>query len=1338
MEKLLRSFQKKLTNLSGSNRSLLLLKKTALDLDLNELDFINNTSSFSILEDLLSGKQTIDLCPVVNSRDEKVNTFSKRIKKICRTDNLFYDERGTKDLYLGWPFVSGKLVDDTLIRCPLLFFPVEISEKDNQWVLSTRKEVAVTFNKNFLIAYAHFNKESIDQELLEKTFDSFTKDSQVVRNTLYQLLKESQLEINFNRELFENKLHSFKNISKKEIEISLKTGVLKLDNQSVIGFFSQSGSYQYSDYEGMIRKEKYDSIESFFEEKSPFLQTKDQFPLFNQSGIQAVKEEHILSVFPSDSSQEKVLKNIKIGKSLVVEGPPGTGKSQLICNLIADQIGKGKRVLVVCQKKAALDVINKRMSSVDLNPFLGLVHDFKNDRKTIFGQLASQVNKIDEYKSRNNGLDTIYLERNFLKASRKIDEIVEQLNEFKAMLFDSSECGYSVKELYLNSTKESESANLNEFYKYFTKEKIDVFKSHLVHLWNYLKHIEQDGYPWKDSVDFRGKGNVFKKECLETLDAIVSQEDDFKVKTEKIVGQSITIEDGFELFNYKEQLEELIILLKSERVYRYFQHVLQQGIEPREEWLLEQERMLLDLFRDGVEKTIDTADIGRFHEVLDEYLGARKNVFKRIKWRLFRKEKNVLKRAIVANDLNWNNTGFKILSKRLNHRLNAEHIISELYAQGWLTEVPVTLEVEETKKWFNAWHVAFEAKKMADNLRSFSSYLGFSSIPYLKLKEQIKALFPALEELNIQKEEWDQYLTSSQIKRILSDQSQLVHFRTHLEKDFDLLCDYHLQRSKLNVQEKGALQKLLYEFPTSNQGEIQDIFENSIQLAWIDHIEIKYPVLRIVSTNQLESLEYELTQAVDEKGKLSKDIVLLKLREQTYENTVFNRLHNRLTYRELSHQVNKKRKIWSIRKLIEHYANEVFDLIPCWLMSPESVSTIFPAETYFDLIIYDEASQCFVEKGFPAMQRAKQVAIIGDSKQLKPNDLYASRWEEEEEAYDEASYQIDSLLDFASLYLDKEYLTEHYRSNKNELISFSNQHFYDNKLRVTVSKDNMNAADQPIEYVKINGQWEKNTNEQEALKVVELVQGLLHQGESSIGVVTFNVKQQDLILNYLEQDAIEKGYTIPKELFVKNIENVQGDEREVIVFSIGYAPATPKGKVKANFGSLSVDGGENRLNVAITRAKKKIYLVTSILPQQLVVENTAHQGPKLLRAYLEYVYDLSEGKQIVEKKTNAPFGQKWYLKNKLKAHSQLENNKVTTEDQHHFSDLVFKSKSYFAAALTDDEQYFNEWSVKASHCQHPNRLKENGWSAYRIYSRNYWQQNEFIEDKLLRLLDQSE
>ena len=378
-------------------------------LDIHELDFLQNKPSFNIIEQLIAQKNTISLCEIHDPRYERVNEASKRLRKISRTEKFIEEERGSEDLYVGYPIVKGKLSDGTVVRCPLMFFPVHLNQKNEAWQIQSRDE-AVTLNRSFLLAYSHFNQVPISDEFLEQFFEDFSKDSLEFRTQLYEYLKESLLKINFNKDLFINELIHFEKSSKADLELSERNGELKLFPQAVLGIFPQAGSFLVPDYEELLEKSHKSQVvghkeTSEIEQSNYINNTKEVtdsensidflFPSSNfttndlRLTTNKIKEESLLTPFAIDATQELALRQVKSGASLIVQGPPGTGKSQLICNLVADFTARGKKVLVVCQKRAALDVVQERLTRAGMRAFVGNVHDFKNDRKNLYPDFES-------------------------------------------------------------------------------------------------------------------------------------------------------------------------------------------------------------------------------------------------------------------------------------------------------------------------------------------------------------------------------------------------------------------------------------------------------------------------------------------------------------------------------------------------------------------------------------------------------------------------------------------------------------------------------------------------------------------------------------------------------------------------------------------------------------------------------------------------------------------------------------------------------------------------------------------------------------------------------------
>ena len=357
---------------------------------------------------------------------------------------------------------------------------------------------------------------------------------------------------------------------------------------------------------------------------------------------------------------------------------------------------------------------------------------------------------------------------------------------------------------------------------------------------------------------------------------------------------------------------------------------------------------------------------------------------------------------------------------------------------------------------------------------------------------------------------------------------------------------------------------------------------------------------------------------------------------------------------DINRLLESNRKI-SVKAFIDIFQLELMNNIRVWMMTPEVVSAIIPlVYGMFDLVIFDEASQMYVEKGIPAIYRAKKVVIAGDTKQLRPSNLGIGRLEDEDDFYEDAilkdiSMDAKSLLDLARYKFDETILNYHYRSKYEELIAFSNHAFYEGRL--IVSPNQINSKKPPIEYIHVkDGIFENRKNIEEAKAVIKLLKKIFRERENNetIGVITFNSTQRDLIENYIDEELFKNSVyqkQFEKELFrtddsedtslfIKNIENVQGDERDIIIFSMGYG-RDPDGFVRRRFGWLNNDGGQNRLNVAISRAKQKIYFVSSIYPEELKVEDLKSTGPKLLKDYMRYCYFISNNKPEMAKEVLA-------------------------------------------------------------------------------------------------------
>ena len=456
------------------------------------------------------------------------------------------------------------------------------------------------------------------------------------------------------------------------------------------------------------------------------------------------------------------------------------------------------------------------------------------------------------------------------------------------------------------------------------------------------------------------------------------------------------------------------------------------------------------------------------------------------------------------------------------------------------------------------------------------------------------------------------------------------------------------------------------------------------------------------------------------------------------------------------YQISKKSKFWPIRKTMEVYSKFILTLFPCWLLSPENVSNLLPlTRNLFDIVIFDEASQVFIESTIPTIYRGKSIVVAGDDKQLRPSATFMKRYlgadpETIEDYSVQAALEVDSLLDLAVSRYESANLTYHYRSRHQELIDFSNNAFYGGTLQVSpnISK---NKTDRPIERYKVKGKWIDRRNTEEAKKIVEILKNIFatRKNNESIGIITFNSDQQSCIADMIDKTAAKDAEfrsDILKEthrlengedtsLFIKNLENVQGDERDIIIFSIGYAE-NESGKLYTSFGSLSQEGGENRLNVAITRAKSKIIIVTSIEPEDLKVDNSKNMGPKLLQKYLMYTRAVAKGDdeeaRVIlseihppEPKPEAMFTSVAAVEIQMKERLEKLGYKVDTglgNNNNRISLAVYDpdTDKYLVGVELDTDAFKESDSCLERDVYKPRFLEARGWTLVRVWCRDWW------------------
>ena len=591
------------------------------------------------------------------------------------------------------------------------------------------------------------------------------------------------------------------------------------------------------------------------------------------------------------------------------------------------------------------------------------------------------------------------------------------------------------------------------------------------------------------------------------------------------------------------------------------------------------------------------------------------------------------------------------------------------------------------------------------------------------------------------------------LERMLSEMDAMAQgAKRYIE--YQTLQPLYEQLSEMECAYLAALLRMKAELGES-LGEANDELFNVLLHERIVKFEAANRAL-LRDVDDFEGIVRSMDEAISSKQALSRAKMERVLAESMLGIAASKR------HGEILRALESKRK-WSVNKFIQKFDFELFRSVKIWLLTPEVVSEIIPLQNgIFDLVVFDEASQMYVEKGIPSILRAKKVVVAGDHKQLRPSKLGAGRLETDAEEMMEgagAALEEESLLDLARFRYRDVMLNFHYRSKYEELIAFSNSAFYGGRLHVS---PNVQApALPPIQVHKMEGaRWVDRSNLVEAQYIVAMLKDFFatRKEEETIGVITFNTGQRDLIDDMIdaqcEQDA-DFAAAVREELgrrkdgediglFVKNIESVQGDERDVILFSVGYAP-NEKGTLARNFGWLNQRGGENRLNVAISRARKQIHIVTSFFPAELHVDDTRNDGPRILKKYLEYAFAISAGDHEAARAILSSFGgadsqqaaqgteEDW--EEQVRGALAEKGYQVETNvgiGGYNIDLALRKGDAYVLGIECDGRLYRENRSARERDYHRRKYLESRGWRIHRLWSTNWWKNPAQEIERILR------
>jgi DNA polymerase III delta prime subunit/very-short-patch-repair endonuclease len=450
----------------------------------------------------------------------------------------------------------------------------------------------------------------------------------------------------------------------------------------------------------------------------------------------------------------------------------------------------------------------------------------------------------------------------------------------------------------------------------------------------------------------------------------------------------------------------------------------------------------------------------------------------------------------------------------------------------------------------------------------------------------------------------------------------------------------------------------------------------------------------------------------------------------------------------VQHLLPQQKPRMPLRKLLRRAGRSIQELKPCFMMGPQAVAQYLSAgELRFDLVIMDEASQLKPEEAIGAIARGTQLVVVGDPKQLPPTSFFSrmSQMAEEEEQF--TTTDAESILDIClSHFRPPRPLRWHYRSKHHSLIAFSNHYFYRNLIIFPSPYGHSTDLGIRVTYLP-DAVYEDQTNYKEAIRVVDaVINHIAERPNDSLGIATLNLKQRDLIAELLEERLVsvdgadafkERWKSEGQPLFVKNLENVQGDERDAIIISTTFGKPHGANVVRQNFGPISRQGGWRRLNVLFTRARKSLAIVTSLKPEDIVIDAQTPQGTKVLRNYLEFV---RSGSLVEPELTDGG------------PESDFETSVIEFLRRHNFDvtpqlgvagyriDIAVKHpdfpNAYLAAIECDGASYHSAPSVRDRDRIRQEILESMGWQGriWRIWSTDWFRKPQEESKRLVDFL----
>lgn len=1043
----------------------------------------------------------------------------------------------------------------------------------------------------------------------------------------------------------------------------------------------------------------------------------------------------------ADSSQLAAVYAANSGQSFVLHGPPGTGKSQTITNMIANALHHGKSVLFVAEKMAALEVVEKRLNKIGLAPFCLELHSNKAQKRYVLKQLEDTLNigrvkQPAEYKAQAD----------------KIKELRAELNGTMEAVHQVRSCGMS---LYDAAVKYEQYKDCGGKFS-FTQSQLDAMSPESYSRWREsLESLAAAGREFGDvtatpltccrldhcTPETRSKLEAKLTELKDALRGAAEQKSLLSV---------ISGRDGLTL----EQCRELTGLMNDAMGEGY----ILPGIVDGGDW---------DMKKAPAEKAIgEGKELSALKsEVLEKF------------------ESSVLLYDASAALTKWKAVQSKWFLPR---SIKSSKLVKELAVHAKSHD---TVTKESITGWYEKLIKVKELTGSIDNVSPdvhsvFGTLWAFADTDWDTVERALissgsirdkllNSSFERDEKSSIAKAVCQRYGTPSQKQASRSEAEKLSSGFGTLEKILRELSDnFAIDTAMLSsgadweneVSQKaddiiGALPQL------KEWTGIVDL-SNRLRTQGIGNVADNYLSGRVKTSELLSGFDSDLCRAIV-SSVITSDPKLSRFQGTLFEDTIrrYNEVldsFSKLTVNELVAELSAKvpapgtsaasseigilqkaiksnGRMMSIRKLFDSIPNLLRRMCPVMLMSPISVAQyIDPSYPKFDLVIFDEASQLPTCEAVGAIARGENVIIVGDPKQLPPTSFFSTN-QVDEENYEKED--LESVLDDClALSMPQQHLLWHYRSQHESLIAYSNAKYYDNKLYTFPSPDDQVSK---VSWVHVDGFYDKSstrTNKAEAQAIVAEISRRLEDPvlrKQSIGVVTFSLPQQNLVDDlltdaYRQRPELEQWANEQYEpIIIKNLENVQGDERDVIMFSIGYGP-DKEGKVSMNFGPLNRDGGWRRLNVAISRSKCEMIVFSVITPEMIDLSRTRSDGVEGLKGFLDFA---AKGRSALAVRSNTSSAGKGFesvVAEELRKRGYTANCLVGCSD--YKIDVAVanpdKPDTYLLAISCCGASWYKTGTAKERHIAQAGVLKGLGWNTATVYILDWLDNKEKAVRKL--------